>query len=291
MRRRVALALLLAVVGIAVVWFVQAWSVAVLDSDSMEPWAEPGALLVHRIEAAAAIEVDDVVTVRVPDRGLVTHRVVRLQEQGGARIAVLRGDASRFADPDPVTLPDEVDRVVLVVPQLGTVLRVAGPWLLAGGVLLAVGALALGLTRRHAVAADVGGEPEAAAPEPLDPRIEALLATCEQLLEDGVASPVVSDLVRVRTAPVVGLPIAERSGAVLSLDDGGRFYVLAVADADQAMLDLVPVDSARRRDGTAALDLWWDAVHDGIPPEVRSAIAAFWSEHGPVQTEEAQPRA
>ena len=261
-------ALLVVLVG-AVTWVSLGVSLAVLDSASMEPWASPGALLVHRSAARADVEVGDVITVPVPGRGLVTHRVVAVE--GGA--AELQGDASRFPDPDPVRLPEEVDRVVLVVPRLGTVLRVAGPWLAGALVLLGMGGLALRLTTRSepddtpAVASDPT--------PPLDPRIEALLATCEQFEEDGVPRPVLADLVRVRTAAVVGLPSAERSGAVLSLDDGGRFYVLAVADADPAMLDLVPVDSERRRAGTGAVELWWDAVSNRVPGVVATAIASW----------------
>ena len=277
MRRSVGLAVLLALAGALFVWFVTGWSLAVLDSDSMEPYASPGDLLVHRIVPSSAVEDDDVVTVRVPERGLVTHRVVAIDDQEDERFAVLMGDASRFPDPVPVNLPDETDRVVLVVPGAGTFLRVGGPWLLGAVLLLLAGGLVLGLgqrrDRRAAPEPVTEPEPVAAPTRPaVDPRIEALLATCEQFEEDGLAAPVLADIVRVRTAPIVGLPIAERSGAVLSLDDGARFYVLAVADADEAMLGLVPVGSERRRTGSGALDLWWGAVRDRVPAEVADAI-------------------
>lgn len=274
MRRSPGLAALLVAGAGLLAWLLAGWSIAVLDSDSMEPWASPGDLLVHVVESPAGIEPGEVVTVRLPDRGLVTHRVVAVDGDGDRRVAVLMGDASRFPDPGPVTLPDEVDRVALVVPGAGSVLRIAGPWLIGVLVLLVAGAVALGVARRDRTT-PVTTPPAAPTTAPsatVDPRIEALLATCEQLEDDGVPGPVLGDLVRVRTAPVVGLPVAERSGAVLSLDDGGRFYVLAVADADRAMLDLVPVDSERRRAGTAALDLWWDAVCDGVPRHVSEAV-------------------
>ena len=81
-----------------------------------------------------------------------------------------------------------------------------------------------------------------------------------------------ADLGRVRTAVVVGLPPAEGSTPVLQLDDGGRFYVLAVADADQAMLGLVPPDSVRRHQASEAIDLWWDAVDDRLPSAVATRL-------------------
>ncbi len=277
MRRPFAVAALLAVTGAAIVWFVTGWSSAVLDSGSMEPWASRGDLLVHRIVPAEAVEVGDVVTVRTPDRGLVTHRVAAIGEpddEDGGRIALLRGDASRLPDTDPVTLRGDVDRVALVVPWLGTVLRVGAPWLVGGALLLLSGAVVLGLARRHAPA-PAEEVVVASPPEEVDPRVEALLATCEQLQEDGTADAVLADIVRVRTAAIAGLPPAERSGAVLSTDDGARFYVLAVTDVDQAMLDLVPVASSRRRDGSAALDAWWAAVEHDLPAAMADAIAPW----------------
>ena len=279
MRRSVGLAVLLALAGVLLAWwFATGWSLAVLDADSMEPSASRGDLLVHRIVPPGTVREGDVVTVRDPERGLVTHRVVAIEDRGGDTVAVLQGDASRLPDPAPVELPDRTDRVALVVPGAGAFLRAGGPWLLGAVVLLLAGGLVLRLGRRRELGTAV--EPSAGpATEPerttLDPRIEALLATCEQLEEDGLGRPVVTDIVRVRTAPIVGLPIAERSGAVLSLDDGGRFYVLAVADADEAMLGLVPVDSERRRAGSAALDLWWEAVRGGLPADVTTAIAPW----------------
>lgn len=271
MRRWAGLAASFVITSAAIVWFVVGGSAAVLDSASMEPFASPGDLLVHRTEPAAAIGVDDVITVRVPGRGLVTHRVVAVEDHDGDRSAVLIGDASRLPDPVPVGLPDEVDRVALVVPRLGAVLRSSGPWLLGGIVLLLAGALVLRLARRHPPPAPAHDAQRAT--DGVDPRLEALLATCEQLEDEGLPPPVVADILRVRTAAIVGLAPAERSGAVLSLDDGGRFYVLAVADADRGMLRLVPVDSRRRRDGTAALDLWWDVVAADPAPGAVEAIA------------------
>ncbi len=275
MRRSLAVAIVLSLSGAAFVWFVTSWSTAVLDSGSMEPWASSGDLLVHRVEPVTAIEVQDVITVRTPDRGLVTHRVVAIDDAVGGRTVLLKGDASRFPDRSPVTLRGEVDRVVLVVPRLGSMLRVGGPWLLGGALLLLTGGIVLGLAQRHAPEPAEEAD-EIVPPTPTaDPRVEALLATCEQFQDDGLPDAVLRDIVRVRTAAIVGLPSAERSGAVLSTDDGARFYVLAVADADEAMLGLVPVASQRRRDGSAAIDEWWAAVEHDLPPDVAATIAPW----------------
>jgi hypothetical protein len=205
--------------------------------------------------------VEDVVTVPVAGRGLVTHRVVEVTGTTDRRTAVLKGDRSRNADPRPVVLPEDVDRVVVVVPQLGSALRTGGPLIAAAAALVLVGLGVVAVTRQPTpvrpgrsslVRSDAAG--------PADSRIEALLATCEQLADDGLAEPVVADLVRVRVAAIAGLSPAEDAPAVIGLDDGARFYVLALADADAAMLRLVPEDSRRRREASAALDLWWATV-------------------------------
>lgn len=281
MRRSVGVVLLLlGVVVAATDWVARDWSHAVLASASMEPWASPGDLLVHRHVPAGEIEVGDVVTVRGARDRLVTHRVVQLAGTGDRRVARLQGDRSRLPDPVPVDLRGEVARVEVVVPRLGHVLRVGAPLLWGGVALLAAGGTALVVARRRDRVADVAAGDEApgrgAGPAGPDPRIHALLATCEQLAEDGVADVVVADVVRVRVAALAGLPSAERAGAVLALDDGARFYVVACADADVDALGLVPVGSQRRHAATAALDVWWDAVADRLPHPTVEVLDA-WS--------------
>lgn len=274
MRRSIGVALLLAGFAVAsLAWATSGWSYAVLTSPSMEPWASPGDLLLHRQVLASEIEVDDVVTVPISEDTLVTHRVVGLTGTGEGRVARLKGDRSRLADPVPVDLRGEVARVDVIVPYLGHVLIVGAPLLWGGVVFVLVGAGALVLSRRGRP--PVPEAPVAAGP---DPRVEALLATCEQLADDGVPDVVLRDLVRVRVAAIAGLPSAERAGAVLELDDGGRFYVVACADADPGALALVHADSQRRRDATAALDLWWDAVADRLPAPTADALAAWSSD-------------
>ena len=148
MRRSLGLAalVLVAVVGVGA-WLTASWSYAVLGSASMEPWAEPGDLLLHRLVPVERIEVGDVVTVPVPDRGLVTHRVVGLDAQDGV-VAVLKGDRSRLPDPTPVALPDRVERVVQVVPRVGTILQLGGRVLWIGTVLFLLGGVALVVAQR-----------------------------------------------------------------------------------------------------------------------------------------------
>lgn len=270
----------LVVLGIVVAtfaWIASGWSHAVLVSASMEPWASPGDLLLHREVPARDIEVGDVVTVPGAGGRLVTHRVVRLTDVGEGRVARLKGDRSRLPDPLPVPLQAEVARVEVVIPCLGDVLMVGSPLLWGGTTLLLVGAAALVVSRRreHPEAPVEAAEQDIEGTQS-DPRLDALLATCEQLADDGVPDVVVHDIARVRLATLASLPPAEQADVVLELDDGARFYVIACADADAAALALVPVASQRRRAATAALDEWWAAVRDRLPAST-AAVAEAWS--------------
>lgn len=244
------------------------FSYAVLGSTSMEPWAASGALVIHRSVPADEVEVDDVVTVDAPGRGLVTHRVVGLApSDGDGVVARLRGDRNAQPDAAPVELVGDVAVAVAQVPVLGRVLRIAGPMTGVAVALLALGVVTLAFsTAEEPTPGAVTGS------QFLDPRIEALLATCEQFAEDGMAPEVLADLVRVRVAAALGLPEVEDADACAELDDGARFYVVALADADPDALGLVPPGSTRRRAGSAAVDQWWQQVADRVPDDVHTAL-------------------
>lgn len=260
----VVLGLMLAVVA----WSNAGLSFVVLASPSMEPYASPGDLLVHHEVPAEEVAVGDVVTVPVEGDTLATQRVVRLaRSPSGAISARLQGDASPLPDPVPVHLQGDVARVLVVVPVVGSVLTAGAPLLWGGLGLLVLGGGVLVVVRRE----------EPAASEP-DPRLEALLATCEQLAEDDMPTVVLRDLVRVRTAALLGLPSAERAGAVLALDDGARFYVIGLADADPDALALIPPGSERRIQATLALEQWWLVVARDVPPVVAEQIAPWLQE-------------
>jgi len=305
--RRIGGGLVLLGLLLAVVLVSTGWSVVVLASPSMEPFASPGDLLVQRSVAAEDIVVGDVITVPAASDRLVTHRVVRLipVEDGGV-IARLKGDASPLTDPVPVRLQGEVTRVTSVVPMVGRVLtEQAALW---GGLgLLVLGGGALIFTRRGgapatAPAADqpatvapgpapaqrpaatpdpAPAQPPAATPVSAAPsyesRVAALLATCEQFTDDGLPDVMLRDLVRVRVAGLLGLPPAEHAGVVHMLDDGARFYVVALEDADPAALALVPPGSERRHQASAALEAWWQVVGRRVPDDVAEQIAPLLS--------------
>ena len=90
MRRSLGVTLvLIGVVAAALAWLSPRWSWAVLASDSMEPWASPGDLLLHRQVPAEEIRVGDEVVVEGPK----AFAVGRAEMHGEAMVESTRGMA------------------------------------------------------------------------------------------------------------------------------------------------------------------------------------------------------
>lgn len=88
-------------------------------SGSMEPTLPVGSVLFTRTVPVEDVEVGDVVTVERPrDLGLVTHRVVAVEDADQGRSLTLRGDANSVDDPQPYVV-SEVGSYVWHVGWLG----------------------------------------------------------------------------------------------------------------------------------------------------------------------------
>ncbi len=111
-------ALLLGGFGVAVMTRFGGMDSYVVISESMAPTLERGDLvLVAPAAAPDAYRPGDVITFREPARGLLTHRVVRMTEDGSAYVT--RGDANRVDDVSPVPFGAVEGRVRVVVPAAG----------------------------------------------------------------------------------------------------------------------------------------------------------------------------
>lgn len=271
--RTAALGAVALAAGLVVVLLAAGWRPVVLLSGSMAPAAPAGALLVARPVPAHDVALGDVVTVSVAPAGRVTHRVVELDRDGGTTSAVLRGDANPEPDPVAVRLPDPTLRTVAVVPHLGRLVA-AGPLLLAGLGILLVGLAGLvAIPARGPRPASPG--PAAPLPAPaddLDPRVLALLATLEAHLADGLPRPVVAAMARVRVAPLLGAGDVETAPEVAGLDDGARFVLVALVDADAAALHVVPPGSRRVVAACTAVAAWWERVGGRLPAAVHHEL-------------------
>jgi signal peptidase len=122
-------------------------------SSSMHPALRTGDLALTRLVAPAALRPGDVVTFRDPSQQsrLLTHRVVRVEPDGGAVAVETRGDVALAPERWRIARTGRVGRAVAVVPALGRLLIHWRPVLagLGAAVALAAGTAAVRRLRRN----------------------------------------------------------------------------------------------------------------------------------------------
>lgn len=156
----VGVLVLLAVVGLfvasSVPQLVGADRAYVVESNSMSPAIEAGAVVFVAEVDAEAVGVDDVVTY---ERGAstVTHRVVDVLEDDGDRRFRTKGDANDAADPEPVAPSQLVGQVTFHVPLLGYGVAFAGTDLGLLALVVLPAAILVLLEIRAVVAGDGSG--------------------------------------------------------------------------------------------------------------------------------------
>lgn len=91
----------------------------VIRGGSMEPAIPLGSLVLATSVPTEELRPGDTVTIRAENGVVVTHRVVDVIDQNGARFLRIRGDANKT--PDPALVPSSA-----VVGRVATVLPVAG---------------------------------------------------------------------------------------------------------------------------------------------------------------------
>jgi signal peptidase len=111
-------------------------------SGSMVPEFAPGAMVVDKPAVASSLRVGDVITYATTDEVsgtpiLITHRIVEVRSDAGARIFITQGDANDTADNRPVQASQVRGKVWYSVPYVGTArnfLLAKGAGLILGGV-------------------------------------------------------------------------------------------------------------------------------------------------------------
>ncbi len=93
----------------------------IVVSGSMEPTIPTGSLAFARAVDADTVKKGDIVTVpRNFGSGLVTHRVIEIEEQQGLILLTLQGDANTSPDPEPYAV-ETAGLVTFHIPMLGYV--------------------------------------------------------------------------------------------------------------------------------------------------------------------------
>lgn len=95
----------------------------VIVSGSMEPLIKVRDAVIIKRADADSIKVGDVVTYRSQDPSyygiLITHRVVRIEEQNGEKLYITKGDSNETIDRSPIKLGQIQGKVVMRVPKIG----------------------------------------------------------------------------------------------------------------------------------------------------------------------------
>jgi signal peptidase len=97
------------------------YHLVVIRGASMEPTIHLGALAVEGRIASGEIVPGDVVTLTLPSGTLVTHRVLRVVEEGGTSQLETRGDANPAPDPALVPATEATGIVRFSIPLAGYV--------------------------------------------------------------------------------------------------------------------------------------------------------------------------
>lgn len=100
-------------------------------SGSMEPNIHVGSLVIVQDVDFNDLEVDDVITYRISEDTMVTHRIIEIDAE--KQEVITKGDANDVADGSPVTANNIVGKVKFTVPFLGyVVLNIKTPLGIAG---------------------------------------------------------------------------------------------------------------------------------------------------------------
>lgn len=95
---------------------------AVVKTGSMEPNYPPGSLILVKPTPASQLKLGEVITFTDPDRparGLVTHRIVKIEHEKGAPIFTTQGDANAAPDSWRLKLASDAGLMTFSVPTVG----------------------------------------------------------------------------------------------------------------------------------------------------------------------------
>jgi signal peptidase len=109
----------LALAGLAHVVPASGHPVLIIRSGSMAPTIPVGAAVVLDAAPAGDIQVGDVVTMRLDNGAIFSHRVTRLVSVGGVPYIETKGDANATVDPSLTPVSHVMGRVALTLPLVG----------------------------------------------------------------------------------------------------------------------------------------------------------------------------
>jgi signal peptidase len=89
----------------------------IVQSGSMSPSIMSGDIIITSRQLT--YYQNDVITFNNPQQGVVTHRIVEINNLGNDSSILTKGDANRSTDSDNISLNQIIGKVVLVLPRFG----------------------------------------------------------------------------------------------------------------------------------------------------------------------------
>ncbi len=111
-----------AVISVALIWFsVGLFPIhpALVGSGSMSPIMDAGDIVLISKVPGSAIKVGDIIEFKTTERINIMHRVIAIEETGGEKYFVTKGDANSASDPDPVIPENVVGKVLFTLRKVG----------------------------------------------------------------------------------------------------------------------------------------------------------------------------
>ena len=111
-----------AVFCVVIIWFAVGlfpFQPSVVLSGSMRPVMDAGDVVIIAKIPTDTIEVGDIIQFRMPEKITIMHRVIEIQETGGAKSFITKGDDNDAPDIDPVIPGNVIGKVVFTVPKIG----------------------------------------------------------------------------------------------------------------------------------------------------------------------------
>ena len=112
--------------SIALVFAILIWglrligmNVFIVQSGSMEPELQVGALVYVSKADSDSLEVGDVITFRLSEDTLATHRIIEVVQENGSVAYRTKGDANEMEDSSLVAPQNVVGKVRFSIPELG----------------------------------------------------------------------------------------------------------------------------------------------------------------------------
>ena len=115
--RTIIIVILIVIVAILLIPKIFGYSSLAVVSGSMEPEYPVGSIVVTKEIEFSEIEVGDVITYKLSDSTLVTHRVVEIDKEN--QTLITKGDANETNDISPVSSSQIYGKVYSDIPYMG----------------------------------------------------------------------------------------------------------------------------------------------------------------------------